>query len=149
MNVIELAEKAYKEFEQGTHPDGATYWKTKDTKGPKWLKDMVYKIHEGKLPDDTTYEYIVGALGAISDCGETEDIEAHLYEIESDVYTSDLTKWLNKRNEHVYYLTEALTKYGDIKDGFQLLALAQLTQRHEIAFDVLSTLQEIADDDKV
>jgi hypothetical protein len=145
MNVIELAEKAYEKFEQGTRQDGSKFWKTKDTDKPEWLKNMIFEVHGDKLPDDTTYEYIVDALEAISDCDDPEQIEERLFEIEADVYTSDLTEWLNKRNDHVYYLTEVLEEYGDIRDGFQLLALAQTKQRQEIAFDVLSKLQEIVD----
>ena len=43
---------------------------------------------------------------------------------EVDVYTCNLTKWLNDNNDNVYYLTEALEEF-DEKDGVKVLTLAQ------------------------
>lgn len=55
-----------------------------------------------------------------------------LSSLEADIYTSDLTKWLNSHPSKVYYLTEVLEEYGDIKDGFKLLSLAQIRAKEEV-----------------
>lgn len=52
-------------------------------------------------------------------------------EIEADVYTSDLTKWLASSEYRVYYLTEVLEEF-EPKDGFQLLGLAQIREIEEV-----------------
>jgi len=61
-------------------------------------------------------------------------------DIEVDVYTSNLTEWLNQSNYHVYYLTEAL-ETNDIKDGFQLLGLAQDLAIEEVWREVIHLIQ--------
>jgi len=52
-----------------------------------------------------------------------EDLDAAV-EGRIDIYTSDLTEWLNESNGHVHYLTEALEDL-QFKDGHHVLANAQ------------------------
>jgi len=42
----------------------------------------------------------------------------------------------------VYYLTETLEEFGDIKDGSQLLGLAQQKEKQEVANIVLQGIKE-------
>ena len=67
---------------------------------------------------------------APEDSDEIEDILLEVIDGEVDVYTSGLTEWLNQSNYHVYYLTDALE--SGIKDGFQLLSLAQYHAIEEV-----------------
>lgn len=109
------------------------------------LKDLIRKAHGDKLPDDYCYEFIVEALDKIAECQEGAreyDIIDAIYEIEADVYTSNLTSWLNSRADRVRYLTEALEEC-EIKDGFQALAVAQQKEKQEVALSVLKSLKEI------
>jgi hypothetical protein len=105
------------------------------------LKNLIYKAHDNMMPDDYKYSYVVDALNLISECSE-DDIQEEIYNIEADIYTSDLTNWLNSSNSRVYYLTEALEEYG-ITDGFQALSIAQQKERQEIANSVFNSLKEI------
>ena len=112
---------------------------------PDWMRDnVIFPAHDDKMPDDTTYRFIEMAVDAIADCENEDEIEERIFEIEPDIYTSDLTAWLNERNDHVYYLTEALEEM-DIKDGFALLSAAQAIQIREVAFSVLGSLQGLCD----
>ena len=56
-----------------------------------------------------------------------EDISNKVYEWadnETEIYTCNLTKWLNDNINNVYYLTESLEEFGE-GDGFKLLSMAQ------------------------
>lgn len=61
-------------------------------------------------------------------------------EIEADIYTSDLTSWLNSDNRHVYYMTEAVTELG-AKEGFQILSGAQYLWKQEY-YHLFNTILE-------
>ena len=58
----------------------------------------------------------------------------------TDIYTSNLTAWLNHNNSNVYYLTEALEEQ-EIKDGFNLLQIAQYKAIEESYYSFLSSLK--------
>ena len=57
-----------------------------------------------------------------------------------DVYTSDLTEWLDSNNNNVYYLGEAQKELGIQEDGFKLLAMAQYMAIDEIFSEVIELL---------
>lgn len=59
----------------------------------------------------------------------------------TEVYTSNLTAWLNSNNNNVYYLTEVLEE-NEVKDGFQLLQLAQYKAIEEIYYNALSIIEK-------
>ena len=56
-----------------------------------------------------------------------------------DVYTSDLTEWLNNRTQNTYYLDEVIT---EAEDGFSLLAMAQYRAIEEISSMFLSAIRD-------
>lgn len=145
MTIITLAQEIYKAFEEKTRDNGDKFYCLKNG-SPAWMTDdVIHPVHEEKLPDDTVYEFIhdtVSMLGDMDEDATEDDITDRIYEMEADVYTSDLTAWLNRRNDHVYYLTEVLEEYEDFKDGFQLLSLAQLKQKQEIAFAVVAGIKK-------
>lgn len=77
--------------------------------------------------------------------GEYEDLD-DIFDnvrdsIDADVYTSDLTEWLNENNGHVYFLTEVLEEC-DCKDGFELLMAAQIRHKEEIYSIIFNMLEE-------
>ena len=141
--VIDLAQEMSEAFETRTRDNGDSFRVLKDG-SPKWMTGVIHEVHGEDLPDDTIYRMIEMAVDAMADCEEVEEIVERIYEIEADVYTSDLTDWLNKRNDHVYYLTEALEEF-EPRDGFQLLMMAQKIQIDEVASATLNALQEIVD----
>jgi len=111
---------------------------------PEALHDSVMKAHGDRLPDNwiyDKYESILDAFGQydIEDAEQLEDNRAEIVDGLVDVYTSDLTEWLNSNNSNVYYLTEALEDL-DGKDGFRALMMAQYKAIDEIFSEVAGYL---------
>jgi hypothetical protein len=72
-----------------------------------------------------------------------EDAEVARDNLEPDLSTSELTAWLHSLQSRVYYLTQALVNYGPFRDGFQLLAAAQMTEKEEVFQQVVAALAEV------
>jgi hypothetical protein len=136
--INELAREALGWFIIDTRDNGEEFVKTKEGR-PDWLENLIFTAHGNMMSDDYRYKFIEDALEIIA---EADDNSLDCPEIEADIYTSDLTKWLHSRNDRVYYLTEALEEYGT-NDGFQALYLAQLCERGEVYDSVLSSLREL------
>lgn len=103
-------------------------------------------MHRIECSEDFVYEQAWRCLNwlvdeAPEDIDEAEDVLLDAIDREVDIYTSDLTSWLNQSASHVYYLTEALEE-DNIKDGFQLLAFAQFRAIEEIWRGVLDLILE-------
>jgi len=143
--VQTLANDALECFETSTRPDGSEFVRVKDG-SPDWLHDLCLAAHENGqvLPDDKRYSMIENALSVISNADE--DINDAIYSEEAPSYTSELTTWLDSAPFRVSFLTDALTEYGDIKDGFQLLALAWTLEFQEVANSVLAFLESRLED---
>jgi hypothetical protein len=125
-------------------------WINKDHENQD-VKDLCFAAHEGGaiFPDDFRYSKIVETLDYLVEREpETEDdAQECLYELEADIYTSDLTAWLNSSNTRVYYLTEALEQFG-CKDGFQALTMAQKLEIDEISNAVLNYIIRNLDEEE-
>ena len=96
------------------------------------LKNAIYEVHKEGMLSDFIFEKFSSLLERIAERADDDTTEDDLIEWENeicdretDVYTSDLTEWLNERNDNVYYLNDALE--AGVTDGFQLLRLAQYT----------------------
>ena len=143
--IVTLARQMQEAMTTSERNDGTKYHHLQDDH-PAWMQEVVHNAHGDKLPDDTTYRFLSDALDLIyelDDKATEDDIREAIFErIEADVYTSDLTAWLGARNDHVYYLTEALEESG-ITDGFQALMYAQKKHKEEVAFDLVSELEKI------
>ena len=132
--VSELAKEALEWF--GTINDGRPKWL------PMWLTDLILAAQGDMMPDDYRYKFIEDALEIIA---EADDNSLDCPEIEADIYTSDLTKWLHSRNDRVYYLTEALETFV-MRDGFVALQFAQIIEKEEVYWSVLESLRELCKD---
>jgi len=142
-----LATEAASWMERATRDDGTEYRRFRDGH-PEWLQDLAYAAHDngGIWADDWRYEFIEAALDALADADPDADPEEVLYEIEPDILTSELTRWLDSRNSRVFYLTEVLEEFGGDLDGFQLLSMAQAQEKQETASQVLAFIMERAED---
>lgn len=139
-----LAREMSLAFESATRPgNGETFRKLRDT-APEWMTTVCRLAHDdgAMLPDDWRYVFIETAIDALA---EHEDTEEALGRLEPDIYTSDLTAWLHSRDSRVYYLGDALSEYGSFRDGFQLLAAAQMIEKEEVFRQVVSALQSLLD----
>ena len=123
------------------------------SEAPKALRDSVMDAHGDRLPNDWIYNQYYSILETLSNytIESADDIEENRSEIVDglvDVYTSDLTAWLNSDNRNVYYMTEAQEEYGNQADGFKLLAMAQYKAIDEIFSEVESYLNMVNDNTK-
>lgn len=147
--IVNLAKEMEKQMTTSKRNDDTIYYHLKKDH-PEWMTEVIHGVHGDKLPDDYTYEFIADALYILCDLDDEVDVDAIHEEIfertEPDVYTSDLTAWLGARNDHVYYLTEALEEM-DIKDGFQALAYAQAKHKEEVALDLVHELEKLAEEE--
>ena len=101
------------------------------------------------LDEDSVYEYTVEAIDHVIDdeIGDAEKCDVYEWaDSDTDVYTSNLTEWLNRSDWNVGYLTDALEEYGDT-DGFKALQIAQLKAREEVYRMVLDALSGLIDAD--
>lgn len=114
---------------------------------PQWMTDVIRAIHDDKLPDDTTYGLIqrcADALAELDADASESDASDTIADLESDVYTNDLTAWLHARADHVYYLTQAMQDYTP-SDGFELLSVAQKIQIDEVGCALVYQLSKLAE----
>lgn len=112
------------------------------SEAPEWVSNIIWKAHDDRLANDHIYLFIEDVLQLLSD---SDDPEEAIYELEADIYTSDLTGWLNDNVNNVCYLTDALDNNPDIKDGFQLLTYAQYLHRLEVGQIVLQELTNLTE----
>jgi hypothetical protein len=138
LTLSALAGTYFRSFEQDERPDGSRFWTCRDTCRDEALQQLCFNAHDGMLPDDYKYQFIVEALALLAD----HDADEASQLVEADSYTHQLTAWLHSSTSRVYYLTEALEVYAP-KDGFQLLALAQYIERAEVLDHVLTSLDAI------
>jgi hypothetical protein len=142
--IQSLATEMSQAFEEATRQNGETFRKLKDG-SPAWMATVCRQAHDKAqlLPDDWRYAFIEEAVDALASYDDADEARSSL---EPDVYTSNLTAWLHSRNSRVYYLGEALTEYGNFRDGFQMLAAAQMCEKEELFQQVLDALAGVAGD---
>lgn len=138
--IANVAKEMYDNMEWAKRSNGDKFIKC--TKDIEWQRDIIHKTHGNRLPSDDMYERIHDMLGMFLECDTDLQAMDSICEVESDVYTYDLTAWLHDHIENVYYLTETLEEFGDIKDGFQLLSIAQGKYIQEIGNALVSGIQE-------
>jgi hypothetical protein len=137
-----LAREMSLAFETATRTSsGESFRKLRDG-SPEWMTTVCRMAHDDArlLPDDWRYAFIEEAVDALA---EHENADEALGSLEPDVYTSDLTAWLHSLNSRVYYLEEAMTECGPFRDGFQLLAAAQMIEKEEVFRQVVAALNDV------
>lgn len=139
------ANEALKYFEKRDRTDGHPAWFVVDG-APDWVKDMLRTAHaEGCiLPDDWRYQFVVEALGALIDNDDPDDIE-----INADIYTYDLLRWLSSISSRCDYVDAAVADFGHAENGILGdIAIGQMTERQEVLDAVRQSLQETIDEDE-
>ncbi|AGA31715.1 hypothetical protein [Singulisphaera acidiphila] len=141
ITIQSLAVEMSQAFEKAVRPSsGEAFRKLKDV-APDWMRTVCRKAHDDGelLPDDHRYEFIEQAVDALAN---HDDTDSACESLEPDFYTSGLTGWLHSQNSRVCYISEAMEEYGTFKDGFKLLAAAQMLEREEVFRQVLDALQK-------
>jgi hypothetical protein len=141
ITIQSLAAEMSQSFEEAVRPASGEHFRKLNDDAPGWMTTVCRKAHDDgeMLPDDHRYEFIEQAVDALA---AYDDADAARGSLEPDIYTSGLTGWLHSRNSRVYYLGEVMQEYGPFKDGFQLLAAAQMLEKEEAFQQVLDALRE-------
>lgn len=116
----------------------------------KYYRALSNVINGMRLDEKFLYNSVHDILMWIEDqidCG-VEDIDRlrdRLFEyadMNTPVYTSSLTEWLNKSNYHVYYLDDAMNELT-AQDGFRLLSGAYFSALREIGHNVIDEIENL------
>lgn len=112
---------------------------TDDT--PQWIVNLFHEAHGDMLPDDYKYEYIQDSIEWIADGNDLESPD-----IEADVYTEDLIKWLGSHiGTRPNYVDEAVAQFGGHSDQGIVgdIMMGQAMEKDEVYHIVLQGLQKI------
>lgn len=106
---------------------------------------IISTLYDINMDTDSLYRFSRDCLSDLADqdpkdMDEARSLIGEMADNDTDVYTGDLTEWLNASNYNVYYLGEAITEYQP-EDGFKALALAQMKAREEIYNKVLDFIE--------
>ncbi len=154
---MDAAEQALKVFEYHgkTEQREAYYSFTSEAISPdnqiyEAFSDMMRD--ELQMDEDSRYDFIHTALENVVNNGDDEtdadtlrDMVPEWADSDTDVYTSDLTEWLNRSNYNVYYLDDALKEYQP-DDGFKALQMAQYAAREEVYSETIMVLESLVDE---
>ena len=95
----DIAEKYSRFFERKERLNHTNFWCLTDD-APEKLKDLVREAHDGMMPDDWRYEFIMDAFCALREAEDLEDYELP--------YFHKFTNWLASHANRVAYTNEAL-----------------------------------------
>lgn len=104
------------------------------------VSDTVHTLSES-MDTDSAYEFVFEALEFLRDNEPKDWEDGHEFADQVDVYTSDLTAWLNRSNKNPNYLTEAVETMGS-DSGDKILMTAQYLARLEAYTAVISMLEK-------
>lgn len=128
--LADLAKDALTHFHKHRRDNGDEIWISDDE--PKWVKDLLWAAHGDMLPDDWKYEFTYEALDIIATTSDDNHPN-----IEADISTHRLLRWLASNGERIDYTDEAWDEYEGNETGiFAMMTLGQLRERFEV-FDIV------------
>ena len=147
MNIIKKAELLAANIENKKFEDGVerVIISNKASKAiNQELSNLIIKVRDNtNLSTDSIYQFVWDSLCLISEQDEdatTEQLEDMLCEIEGDIYNHNLTNWLNKSNQHLEYVNQALEEFG-MKDAASAIQTGQMLAKQEVARIVLNEIK--------
>lgn len=137
--VQQLAQTYAACFVTDKRDDGTAFVKTRDG-SPEELQALCMHAHGDMFPDDHRYAFIEEVLIALSETEDPDEIQ-----LEADIYTHELTGWLNSRADRCGYCDEAVEEYGSRPaTTFELLQWGQAFEKAEVLGLVREWLEERA-----
>lgn len=137
MEISELAAYAREFFEQKTRDDDQRFWTLK-RRHPTWVEDLVHEAHGDMMPEDYKYAFVLDTLDALEEGRDPEEPE-----LEPDIYTHDLNRWLASNLTRAGYVDEAVEDYGHSDQGITGdIGLGQLREKEEVWGIVIQELQK-------
>jgi len=142
----DVAQELYESFETRKRPDESTFITLTEEaqRANDWRMDAARAAHGDMLPDDYRYQWALEAAEGYSD-REPHEWDSVNDEIEADVYTHDLTKWLHSHDSRTGYMDEAMGKFG-FTDTNAALACAQYLEIREVYWTIRQAIEDEADE---
>lgn len=127
-------------FHVKTRDNGDTFYCGKDNV-PHYISDLCRDAHDGMMPDDYKYQYIVEALEYIDDNldpldDSLDDIDCY-YACEPDYMNHDLLKWLSSHLDRMEYVDHVLSGM-ETHTLSTALMIAQIEERTEVMQAVIN-----------
>lgn len=116
-------------LEYRTRPDDEKFITCK-AGAPDWVKDIVFDAHDNMLVNDYSYEYVNDALEVIMETDSQEDAQECM-ENRTEIYNSEMIKWLASNLGRAEYVDEAVSNYG-YKDLYSALQLGMAFERAKV-----------------
>lgn len=140
--VMAAAQLLYDGFENFKRPgSGDSNVALKDEHHGTWMQEAVHAAHEDALPDDWIYEQCQEMARRLADNYDGDE------EIEGDIYTSDLYKWLAEVNGAEEYVDEAVRSFGWPEGGITAaLGLGSMEHRRAIFYGLRTYIENNIDE---
>ena len=126
MTLRELASWYEARLMRDKREDGSEFWKFEcdDPAEDERCRALAFAAHgDGDmLPDDWRYAFIQEALTALSEADDPDDVD-----LEADIYTADLTRWLGSRASRYQWCDEAQEE-GLLGEGASMVDRMQVGQ---------------------
>jgi len=149
--IKSVAQEMYDNLEMKTRDNGEKFICTKET--IYWQRDIIHNAHLDRLPNDDIYDRIQTILEAftyLDNDADQHEAQEVIYDIEPDIYTHDLTKWLHDHNANIGYLDQAMESSCDSStDATYLLMDAQKLYIEDIGDKVLQGIIDYIEESEV
>lgn len=140
MDIQTLAKWYRQQMETRKRANGDDFWCFKDTADDR-CGALAGAAHDNYSisPDDWRYAFIHEALCALEDAEDPDDIH-----LDPDVYTSELTAWLDSRASRADYCDQAVTDglLSESATMFDRLSMGQYLEKTEVLYAVRAHLEE-------
>lgn len=147
MNIQQLAKQYADQFVTKTRANGDTFLCLRDdikTQANKELTNLIYDAHDDFAPDDYKYQFIYEALKSLSEHNDPDDIQ-----LEADVYTADLLKWVSSNLKRIHYCDEAISTFISIESLLSftnILGEGQYQEKRDVLASVRNSLEQLCEE---
>jgi hypothetical protein len=126
-------------FRAGQRDTKETYYYLEDHPKKPIAQEIVRACHGDMMPDNYKYSFIRECLLQIREVtdGNYDDID-----VEADVYTADLLRWLSSNLTRTGYMDQAATDYGPFEQFEHHLMAGQSLEKKEILDTLLHILSK-------
>jgi hypothetical protein len=139
---VELAGELAETIETRERQDGTTYYTTLD---PRTL-EAVKAAHDytGMLWDSWRWKLCRRVLASLADWrdGFYHDDVLQLVDNAVDVYNADLLDWIGSDTARPQYVAEAISEYGDPRDGMHGIQMGMYAELMDITNALVEWLRE-------
>jgi hypothetical protein len=132
-------------FERKTRDNGDSFYCLKNDR-PGWMVNAIRAAHDGKMPDDWTYDACHSIVCALCDSdddateGDIRNRDGEIIYSCIDCYTNRLALWLASDSARVGYCEEAGKEYGAQTDIVRAMQQGQYYELSLIFEPLLSAI---------